>query len=282
MRSHYYIGDEEAKAQAKTVADRLALISKQMDSAASRELATAKVTGRRVLTRMLDAGLVLVRNYALPIHWLGVTLTATALFLYVRLVALTARLVTLGDRRWPDIPGPCVLALWHRDAPSLLVAFTVCRPRMRCLIMIARDPRGDCLALLCRMLGLQVVRGGSEAGGWTALSELADALVEGACAIITVDGGGPARVAKVGAVALASASSVPLVPLAADSRPAIPEPHKWDSARNPLPFSSVLVSLGTAQRFPHFRNLSAIEQAREGLEETLNEAAFELTNFGGR
>lgn len=182
----------------------------------------------------------------------------------------------MGERRWPDVPARCVLALWHQDAPSLLVAFAMRRPTVRSLIMIARDPRGDCIALLCRLLGLDVVRVGGEAGGWKALVELSEALAEGACVIITADGGGPARVAKVGAVALASAVSVPLVPLAADCYPAIEEPHKWDAARNPLPFSSVLVSLGAARSFEPFVDRGSIEQARKWLEEALNRASFDV------
>ena len=53
----------------------------------------------------------------------------------------------------------------------------------------------------------------------------------GACVIITADGGGPARVAKVGALALASSASALLLPLAVDCYPAIEERHKWDRAR---------------------------------------------------
>ena len=77
--------------------------------------------------------------------------------------------------------------------------------------MISHDPRGDYLALLCRMIGFHVVRGDSEEGGWEALLELARELMNGASVILTADGGGPARQAKVGAIALASAVGVPLI-----------------------------------------------------------------------
>lgn len=276
MQTDYYIDDEEVKANIKPVADRLALIAELMTTPASRTATTGKELGRNFLTRTLDVGFALVRKYAPPVHWLGAALTATTLFLYVRLVAFTGRLLTMGEIRWPDVPAPCVLALWHRDAPSLLVAFAKRRPSVRSVIMIARDPRGDCLTLLCRMLGLRVVRGGGEEGGWNALIELAEDLVRGACVIITADGGGPARVAKVGAVALAAAVSVPLVPLAADCYPAIQEHHKWDAARNPLLFSSVLVSLGPARSFEPFVDPGSIEQARKRLEEALNRASFDV------
>lgn len=232
-----------------------------------------KDRGRSVVTRIVDSALALVRNYLLPLHWLFVAITATILFLYVQIVAVTARLVTSGNPPWPHVPTPSILALWHRDAPSLLVAFAMRRPPARTVIMIARDPRGDYLALLCRLVGLGVVRGDSEEGGWEALIQLTNELANGACAILTADGRGPARIAKVGAVALASTLNVPLIPLAADCHPAIEERHKWDAARNPLPFSSVLVSLGPARSFEPLVDRESIEQAREWLQGTLNQTS---------
>jgi lysophospholipid acyltransferase (LPLAT)-like uncharacterized protein len=123
---------------------------------------------------------------------------------------------------------------------------------------------------LCRLVGLGVVRGDSEEGGWEALQQLATELMDGACVILTADGGGPARIAKVGAVALASSVGVPLIPLAADSQPAIEERHKWDAARNPLPFGNLLVLLGPALRLEPLVDLRSIEEARSWLEVTLN------------
>ena len=137
--------------------------------------------------------------------------------------------------------------------------------------MISHDPRGDYVALLCRMIGFHVVRGDSEEGGWEALLELVRELMNGAAVILTADGGGPARQVKVGAIALASAVGVPLIPLAADCYPAIEEPHKWDTARNPLPFCSLKILLGPPRKFEPFHGLSSVEEARAWLEKTLNE-----------
>ena len=273
MQSNYYIDDNEVKATSGTAADRLALIEQLMTSADSHLRPVSEDLGRNLLTRTVDAGFALVRKYALPFHWLGVSLSAFVLFVYARLVALTSRLTTTGEPAWPRVPGPSVLALWHKDAPSLLVAFARHRPTSPCVIMIAGDPRGDCLALLCRMVGFGVVRGSSEQGGWKALTELAGHLARGACVFITADGGGPARIAKVGAVALASAVRVPLIPLAADCHPAIEERHKWDTARNPLPFGNLTVLLGPARCFAPLEELSLIEEARSWLEVALNRAS---------
>lgn len=226
--------------------------------------------GRSLSTRALDSVFRFISQYVRPLHLVGLTVTAVVLFIYARLVALTARLVTSGETTWPTACAPSVIALWHGDAPSLLVAFAVRRIQAPAVILVASDPRGDYLALLCRMLGFEVMRTSGKHGDWSALPELAEKLKEGACVIITVDGGGPARVAKVGAIALASATRVPLVPLIADCHPALQQNHKWDTARNPLPFSSISVWMGSPQLFEPFVDRESIECARKWLEDTLN------------
>ena len=138
--------------------------------------------------------------------------------------------------------------------------------------MVARDPRGDCIALLCKLIGLRVVRGDSEHSGWEALSVLARHVERGSCALITADGSGRARRAKVGAVAVASATGMPLV-VGADCRPAIFERHKWDSARTPLPFGRVAIAVGKTSSLQLFRDASDIEAARLWLQSALDEGA---------
>ena len=229
--------------------------------------------GRNLWTRTLDAVFGFIRRHLRPLHLLEVILTAVILYVYARLVALTARLATSGEVRWPNMHVPGVIALWHSNAPSLLVAFAKNRPCASTVILIASDARGDFLALLCRMLGFDVVRTSNVHGDWHPLVELADRLRQGACVIITADGGGPAKIAKVGAIALASATGVPLTPMAADCYPAIQQNHKWDVARNPLPFSSVRVWMGTPRTFEPFADWTSIECARTWLEQTLNERA---------
>lgn len=234
-----------------------------------------KTAGRNLWARTLDAVLSFIRRHASPLHLLGLTLTAVILYIYARLVALTARLVTTGDASWPNVSAPAVVALWHGDAPSLLVAFAMRRTAAPAVILVASDPRGDYLALLCRMLGFKVARTDGRHGGWSELTELAEKLKQGACVFITADGGGPARVAKLGVVALASATGVPLVPLTADCHPALQQSHKWDAARNPLPFSSVSVWMGAPRRFEQFVEPASIECARKWLDETLNERTWQ-------
>jgi lysophospholipid acyltransferase (LPLAT)-like uncharacterized protein len=269
MQSDYHISGNKAETES-TPAERLAQVAALLAAAHPHATATPRDLGRNAFTRLIDNGVALVRRYAPPVHAAGILLTAILLFLYVRIAALTARLKSSGASIWPQLPTPCVLALWHGNAPSLIVALAKRRPASPVAIMIAGDARGDLLALLCRMLGLKVVRGSNDHAGWSAIAELAQLLTRDVCVIITADGGGPARVAKAGAVVLASVAGVPLVPIAADSHPALEETHKWDSARNPVPFCSLTIVIGQSQRFDLFGDLAALDQARSWLENTLN------------
>jgi lysophospholipid acyltransferase (LPLAT)-like uncharacterized protein len=102
---------------------------------------------------------------------------------------------------------------------------------------------------------------------------MSDDIERGACAIITADGGGPARVAKVGAVALSSTTGAPLLAVGADCRPALGQPHKWDAARIPLPFGRVAVALCESHLSPILTDRESIEGARLLLQRALDGAA---------
>ena len=265
----YTDGADEA-AEAIRRLQRIAETLKQSDA---REPRTGERSYRNWWTRELDALLAATRRYAPPIHWLWVVVVALGFYIYARLVASTMRLTVVGERRWPGFPSPCVLAMWHGCANSWLVVVARRKPRSPLAIMIARDPRGDCLAFFCRLLGLRVVRGESGESGWEALAELAREMASGVCAVITADGGGPAHVAKVGAVALASATGAPLLPVGADCSPAIYERHKWDRVRTPLPFGHVAIALGQQCAYPLLADSASIEEARRRLQDALNDVA---------
>jgi hypothetical protein len=141
--------------------------------------------------------------------------------------------------------------------------------------MVSRDPRGDCVALFCRWLGFEIVRGDAEHGGWKALLEIADDVHGGAAALISPDGSGPPLVARVGAVALASAARVPVIPVGADCRPSLLERHKWDDARNPLPYGRIAIVCGEPLTFPSFDDAASLEKACQQLQDALDSAAEE-------
>src|SRR5687767_13384855 len=265
MSCNYHIREPEPKTDILTAHHRLDHYSRLLAASAG---STHNRVDRNFLTRTLDATFITVRKYFPPAHYFFAAMTALVFYLYLQIVRITSRLITRGVIEWPHISKPSVLALWHRDAPSFLVALAKRPLPIKTVIMIAQDPRGDYLAMLCRMVGLGVVRGDSEKGGWKALQKLATELVDGRCVVLTADGGGPARVAKVGAVALSSATGVPLIPISADCHPAIEERRKWDAARNPVPLCKLTISLSTPREFDAFEDLSTLEEARSWLEKT--------------
>lgn len=238
-------------------------------------------TGRNRLSRMIDTAFDFVRRYLPPVHWLAVRFLALLLYGYARAVRATAEIVTVGSYRWPDFPRGSVLVIWHGSAPSLLVAFTARRPDMPVKLMVSSDSRGDCVALFCRWLGFEIVRGDAQQGGLKALIEIANEVHTGASALISPDGAGPPFFARVGAVALASAAGLPLIPVGADCRPSLFERHKWDKARNPLPYGRIAVACGEPLRFPSFDDAASLESARQQLQDALDRAADEARNALG-
>ena len=118
--------------------------------------------------------------------------------------------------------------------------------------------------------------------------EIANEVNEGAAALISPDGGGPPLLARIGAVVLASTVRVPLIPVGASCRPSLYERHKWDVARNPLPYGRIAVVCGEPLTFPSFEDAASLEKARQQLQDTLDRTAedargvlgFKVPSFG--
>ena len=269
----YTVNSSARESLASGAASRLNEITALVRQSRSAAETPPRTVSRNLWTRTIDRILNTLRRYAVPLHFIGYILAALALFLYARLVALTTRLITNGQNQWPMLPEPVVLALWHGDAPAFITAFARKRPRGEVGIMVARDPRGDSLALLCQMLGLKVVRGDSGDQAWEALRKLAVLIESGASVVITADGMGPSRVVKVGALALASATGAPIVPLGANCYPALAQRRKWDAARNPVPFGHISVFMGPVKSIPVISDIETLEKERISLQQAIEEAS---------
>ena len=230
---------------------------------------SAAAVGRTRFTRRVDSTIFWMRRNIPPLHWLGSRLFGVGFFIYAWLVARTSRLIAVGARKWPDIPSPCVLAIWHDGAPSLLALLAKWKPEAKLAIMIATEPRGDSLEVLCRLLGIRVIRGDWEHHAWDAIGRTAELVAEGTCAIITPDGGGPRRVTRPGALVLAAAAMAPLVAVGANCSPALSEPHKWDKPRNPVPFGKIAIAISEPWSHQDFEHPAAVESARLHLEQEL-------------
>lgn len=233
------------------------------------------VYGRTGFTRALDLLLGFIRRRLPPLHWIIGRAFALTFFCYAKWVASTITVSISGTSLWEDSSSGVVLVTWHGEAPALLSALIARRASRPILILIATDPRGDYLSILCSWLGFRIVRGDSLHGGWEALAYIAEQVRGGAMALITADGGGPALTAKVGAVALACAAHVPLIPVGANCIPAAVQKHKWDTARNPLPYGRLTVIDGQSISFGAITDATALEAARQQLQDALNQVSKE-------
>ena len=116
---------------------------------------------------------------------------------------------------------------------------------------------------------LWIVRGEIGISGWFALNQLCAAVGDGAIALITVDGGGPRRIAKVGAIALAASTGTPLIAAGVRCQPAIVQRGKWDRTRIPVPFARVCFVIEKAITLSVPSSKEAVEKDLSQLQKAL-------------
>jgi len=145
------------------------------------------------------------------------------------------------------------------------------RDRTDGVVMVSGSRDGDIIADTVERFGLRAVRGSSRRGGRHALDAMIDAVRQGdVSAGVIVDGPrGPARVAKPGAVLLARASGLPIVPGTWWARPLI-RVGSWDRTIVPLPFSRIAFAFAEPLFVPPDADPDAVEAARAELTRRLD------------
>ena len=143
------------------------------------------------------------------------------------------------DGKPPD--GAAVFVNWHRYNPFLL-AFHGAHRRWT---LVSPSPRLEPVARYCKLMGLRLVRGASGERGAQAREELKSLLLRGESVTIAVDGpAGPLYRAKKGCVEIATAASVPIVPIAYRCSFAHEFAWRWDRMLLPLPFGRIEIVYG--------------------------------------
>jgi len=169
-------------------------------------------------------------------------------------------------------------ALWHRDA--LMAAHYFRDRRVMLPVSLSRD--GELFDIALQSLGYAPsARGSSSRGASGLLRQLIRGVRRGLPVAVLPDGPrGPARRAKPGVVALASACGVPIVPIAFAGRPAFAS-RNWDRTSIPLPFARVVVRFGPPLEVP--RRLDDDERRRvvEELERRLDALRVEVDRAAG-
>ncbi|MGL4465845.1 MAG: lysophospholipid acyltransferase family protein [Planctomycetia bacterium] len=167
-------------------------------------------------------------------------------------------------------PNPFIYALWHE---SLLLAATYHR-RFRPKVMISKSRDGEFITRVVKSLGLDVVRGSSTRGGAQAVMELVDLVRSGfrlKLAVLADGPRGPRRELKPGAVFIASATGLEIVPIAyAYDRPW--RAKSWDRMAVPRPFSRAVVVMGTPIAVAEGLEREDLERCRLRVEAAMNDA----------
>ncbi len=172
--------------------------------------------------------------------WLARAIAAV-MAAYVRLLVRTCRF--RGDLT----RSAALLAFWHEANLTGMAAALHWRGDQRHASFSTRGFRGVVISSLLERLGILAVplpREEDRAAGLSLSLVLARLAQDGYSLAVTPDGPfGPYRVAKPGALFIARASGLPLLPLAPGARPALRLP-RWDRHIVPLPFASLWVHSG--------------------------------------
>lgn len=165
----------------------------------------------------------------------------------------------------------CVYVTWHQRLFNLFFI----KYRRPVTIMISRSKDGDLASGAAQRLGFASVRGSSSRGGATAMYQLIEQMRVNSetCAGMLGDGPrGPARKLKMGALKIAQATGVPIIPFAYGAKR-----HKlfasWDRFMVPLPFSPLVVVFGEPIMVPQMASNEELELLRLKVENSLDETA---------
>lgn len=164
-------------------------------------------------------------------------------YAYIRLLRATMRLEFDNHdvfRRLRRDRGQYIIAFWH----SRLVMMPYVYPDRRIAILASRHRDSEMLGQILTRFGFERVWGSSTSGGTSGVRALLRKVKEGYDVCITPDGPrGPRRRIKLGVVAVARLSGLPIVPVAFSARPAR-RLGSWDRTLVPYPFSRGLFVCG--------------------------------------
>ncbi len=168
--------------------------------------------------------------------------------------------------------GGIIYVFWHNRLLPLITyyrrAYISRFPGDGVDVLVSRSKAGELMSRVLHRYHFGTVRGSSSRGGREAMLEMARRLRGGRDVAIIPDGPrGPRYVAKMGAVALARVSAVPILPVGVSARPAV-RFNSWDRFMLPIPFARVGILFGE----PFYVSKGDdLEEARLRLEKDLME-----------
>ncbi|NCP07521.1 MAG: hypothetical protein COZ70_04250 [Deltaproteobacteria bacterium CG_4_8_14_3_um_filter_51_11] len=221
----------------------------------------------------------LFRWYDPPLLW-GLPPLVAAL---IRLFMGSCRvIVTEGAERHNEAlrisSGKAVYVTWHQR-----MAYHFYYGGFKGLsLMVSRSRDGEYAARLATNLGFRCVRGSSTLGGVEALRAMIKLTKGGHLTGMLADGPqGPARVAKIGALAIARAAGIPLIGVlwGADRCWVL---NSWDRYIIPKPFAKISICYSPPVWVPQGARGEELELCRRRLEDELNKGTTWCDGFFGR
>jgi hypothetical protein len=201
--------------------------------------------------------------------------TNALLAAYCRFVHITGRWenrhVELHDQASAMAEGRVIYAIWHSRLQMIWSFPKIESRRTHALASGHRD--GRLIARMMERFGFRTITGSTSKRGAIAFREMLRVVKRGDKIILTPDGPrGPSRVAQMGAVALARATGVPILPFGF-SATRTRTLDSWDRMQVMLPFGRGIYVVGTPIVVP--KDAEDLEPYRFALESALNRATDE-------
>ncbi len=194
----------------------------------------------------------------------------TLVYLVFKILGLTYRCRfhnrELIDRAALHHPGKAyIIGLWHQN---IFAALQV--EDRKHLVLISPSKDGEFVAVTCKKLGHEAVRGSSNKRASEAMNEMGKLMNQGIPAAISIDGPrGPKYDVKAGIIEIARRTGGMVVPMSP-----IPEKYwefkkAWDQFRVPKPFTKITVVYGEPFAVPPETTGEDFEAMRVRLKQAL-------------
>ncbi len=175
-------------------------------------------------------------------------------------------------RRLKEAGEPFIFVAWHGQ----LLTLTHYHRHEDIVVLVSEHADGEYITRVLEHNGYETVRGSSTRGATRSLKALLRAGRAGRTLALTPDGPqGPAHVMKPGAVAVAQATGLPLVPMAMGSSSGW-RFRSWDRFLVPKPLSRITIEYGEPVHVARDASRERVEEVRQGVEDTLNEMTARL------
>jgi lysophospholipid acyltransferase (LPLAT)-like uncharacterized protein len=187
---------------------------------------------------------------------------------------------------WIDDELPLILTFWHGQ--HFLAPF-VPKSHHRAKVMISRSFDADINAIAAEALGIGTIRGSGthrknfhEKGGVAATRQMIESLEQGINVAMTADVPKISRRVGLGIVSIAKHSGRPIYPVAIATSNRIIMKRSWDKSSLHLPFGRAALVVEKPTLVEKDADETALERARQEVEEKLNRATSRAEALVGR